>query len=57
MSGKNYDYFIRILLIGESGVGKTCILLRYTDNSFPIVHHTTIGIDFKQKIINYKEKQ
>lgn len=56
MSGQNYDYFIKVLLIGESGVGKTCILLRFSEDSFPIVHQTTIGVDFKQKMINYKDK-
>jgi small GTP-binding protein len=47
------DYTFKILTIGESGVGKTCILLRYTDNKFSKHHLTTIGIDFKTKIINY----
>jgi small GTP-binding protein len=47
------DYTFKLLTIGESGVGKTCILLRYTDNKFSKHHLTTIGIDFKTKIINY----
>lgn len=47
------DYTFKILTIGESEVGKTCILLRYTDNKFSKHHLTTIGIDFKTKIINY----
>ena len=47
------DYTFKILTIGESGVGKTCILLRYTDNKFSKHHLTTIGIDFKTKIVNY----
>jgi len=37
------DYTLKILTIGESGVGKTCILLRYTDNKFVKTHLTTIG--------------
>ena len=56
MSGQNYDYLFKILLIGESGVGKTCILLRFSDDTFPTAHQTTVGVDFKQKMINYKEK-
>jgi small GTP-binding protein len=45
------DHTFKILTIGESGVGKTCILLRYTDNKFSKHHLTTIGIDFKIKIL------
>jgi len=45
-----------LLIIGESGVGKTCLLLRFTDDSFTANHLTTIGIDFKIKIINLEEK-
>ena len=45
-----------MLIIGESGVGKTCLLLRFTDDSFTANHLTTIGIDFKIKIINLNGK-
>jgi GTPase SAR1 family protein len=37
------DYALKVLTIGESGVGKTCVLLRYTDNKFIKNHLTTIG--------------
>lgn len=51
-----YDNLFKLLIIGESGVGKTCLLLRFTDDSFTANHLTTIGIDFKIKIINLEEK-
>jgi small GTP-binding protein len=51
------DYIFKILSIGESGVGKTCILLRYTDNKFSKNHLTTIGIDFKIKTIGHLNKK
>jgi len=51
-----YDHLFKLLIIGESGVGKTCLLLRFTDDSFTANHLTTIGIDFKIKIINLEEK-
>jgi len=41
----------KIILIGNSGVGKSCILIRYVDNSFSLSYITTIGIDFKIKKI------
>ena len=41
----------KILTIGESGVGKTCILRRFVDNKFLKNHLATIGIDFKTKNI------
>jgi Ras-related protein Rab-8A len=46
-----YDYLIKLLLIGDSGVGKSCLLLRYSDDSFTSSFITTIGIDFKIKSI------
>ena len=51
-----YDCLFKLLIIGESGVGKTCILLRFTEDSFTANHLTTIGIDFKIKIINIDNK-
>lgn len=48
------DYTLKILTIGESAVGKTCILLRFTDNKFMKNHLTTIGIDYKSKTIKVK---
>ena len=50
------DLTFKILTIGESGVGKTCLLLRYTDNKFVKNHLTTIGIDFKAKILHIAGK-
>ena len=52
MASHKYDYLFKLLIIGESGVGKTCLLLRFTDDSFPANHLTKIGIDFNIKIIN-----
>ncbi|XP_077176985.1 ras-related protein Rab-15 isoform X2 [Paroedura picta] len=48
---KQYDVLFRLLLIGDSGVGKTCLLCRFTDNEFHPSHISTIGVDFKMKTI------
>ena len=52
----NVDHLFKILIIGESGVGKICLLLRFADNSFTSNHILTIGIDFKIKMIISKIK-
>ncbi|XP_048343074.1 ras-related protein Rab-15 isoform X1 [Sphaerodactylus townsendi] len=49
---KQYDVLFRLLLIGDSGVGKTCLLCRFTDNEFHPSHISTIGVDFKMKTID-----
>mmetsp|Transcript_419 Transcript_419/g.1148 ORF Transcript_419/g.1148 Transcript_419/m.1148 type:complete len:219 (+) Transcript_419:335-991(+) len=46
---QDYDYLIKLLLIGDSGVGKSCLLLRFSDDQFTSSFITTIGIDFKMK--------
>ena len=44
MAKQAYDYLFKILLIGDSGVGKTCILCRFSDDSFNSSFISTIGI-------------
>ena len=43
MAKQAYDYLFKILLIGDSGVGKTCILCRFSDDSFNSSFISTIG--------------
>ena len=50
MTDEEYDHLVKILLIGESGVGKTCILQRFNRGDFLVNHLATIAIDFKMKI-------
>jgi Ras-related protein Rab-8A len=46
-----FDYVVKMLIIGNSGVGKSCIVLRYVDDSFTPSFISTIGIDFKIKTV------
>mmetsp|Transcript_15475 Transcript_15475/g.30564 ORF Transcript_15475/g.30564 Transcript_15475/m.30564 type:complete len:214 (-) Transcript_15475:126-767(-) len=55
--GSNYDHLIKLLLIGDSGVGKSCLLLRFSDDSFTTSFITTIGIDFKIRTIEQEGKK
>ncbi|EWM27169.1 rab8 -family small gtpase [Nannochloropsis gaditana] len=52
-----YDHLIKLLLIGDSGVGKSCLLLRYSEDSFTPSFITTIGIDFKIKSLPLEDKK
>lgn len=45
------DYKLSFIMIGDSEVGKTCFLLKFADENFNTSHISTIGIDFKIKMI------
>ena len=47
--GKQKELLYKILLLGDSSVGKTCFLMRYADNTFQEIHMSTIGLDYKLK--------
>ena len=56
-SNKPFDVLVKLLLIGDSGVGKSCLLLRYSEDKFTTSFITTIGIDFKIKTIDLDQKK
>ena len=43
---KTYDFLFKLLIIGDSGTGKTCILVRYAEDSFESTFISTIGKNF-----------
>ena len=47
----------KILILGDAGVGKSCLLLRYTDNTYKDGFISTIGVDFKLKQLELDGKQ
>ena len=50
-SNPNLEKMFKILLLGDCSVGKTCFLLRYMDDTYSENHISTIGVDYKTKII------
>ncbi len=57
MPNPHYDFLIKLLLIGDSGVGKSCLLLRFCDDAWTPSFITTIGIDFKIRTIELDGKR
>lgn len=51
-----YDYLFKLLLIGDSGVGKSCLLLRFADDTYTDSYISTIGVDFKIRTIELDSK-
>ena len=51
-----YDYLFKLLLIGDSGVGKSCLLLRFADDTYTNDYISTIGVDFKIKTVELDGK-
>ena len=47
-----YSYLFKYIIVGESGCGKSCMLLQFTDNKFQPIHDITIGVEFGAKMIN-----
>lgn len=56
-TSNDYDWMIKVIIIGDSAVGKTNMLLRTCDNKFVPNHLSTIGVDFKMKLIDIDNKK
>jgi len=53
----SFDYLFRFIIVGDSNVGKSCLLLQFTDNNFRNQHETTIGVEFGSKTITNNNKK
>ncbi|CAK8695573.1 unnamed protein product [Clavelina lepadiformis] len=54
--GKRAEHVCKVVMIGDSGVGKTCVIRRFIDNEFSYNFVATIGIDFKIRMMNVNGK-
>ncbi|ORD98331.1 RAB8A [Hepatospora eriocheir] len=54
---ENYDYLFKVILIGDSGVGKSSIVKMFTDKTFNKDQQSTIGVDFKIKTLDVDNKR
>ena len=52
-----YDYLFKVVMIGDSGVGKSNLLMRYTKNEFLQDSKTTIGVEFANKRLVMADKK
>uniref|UniRef100_A0A0D6QWL5 Uncharacterized protein n=1 Tax=Araucaria cunninghamii TaxID=56994 RepID=A0A0D6QWL5_ARACU len=56
MSSMAYAYLFKYIIIGDTGVGKSCLLLQFTDKRFQPVHDLTIGVEFGARMIMIDNK-
>ncbi|KAG8737382.1 Ras- protein Rab-11A [Ceratobasidium sp. 414] len=54
--GSTYDYLFKVVLIGDSGVGKSNLLSRFTRNEYNVESKSTIGVEFATRSINVDGK-
>ena len=53
---REYDHLLKYVIVGDSSVGKSCLLLRFADDQFNENYMTTIGVDFRFKTVNSNGK-
>jgi len=53
----SYAYLFKYIIIGDTGVGKSCLLLQFTDKRFQPVHDLTIGVEFGARIVSIEGRQ
>jgi len=53
----SYAYSFKYIIVGDSGVGKSCLLLQFTDKRFHPIHELTIGVEFGSRLITIGNEQ
>ncbi|KAH0795596.1 small GTP-binding protein [Histomonas meleagridis] len=54
MVGKKFDQSVKTIIVGDSGVGKTCILTRFVNDIFETETSSTLGVEFMSKVVETK---
>mmetsp|Transcript_21552 Transcript_21552/g.27421 ORF Transcript_21552/g.27421 Transcript_21552/m.27421 type:complete len:110 (+) Transcript_21552:65-394(+) len=52
-----YKYLFKYIIVGDTAVGKSCLLLQFTDKRFQPVHDLTIGVEFGSRTITIDDNQ
>mmetsp|Transcript_23538 Transcript_23538/g.75542 ORF Transcript_23538/g.75542 Transcript_23538/m.75542 type:complete len:244 (-) Transcript_23538:780-1511(-) len=53
----SYAYLFKYIIIGDTGVGKSCLLLQFTDKRFQAIHELTIGVEFGARMVTINDRQ
>ncbi|CAD8156078.1 unnamed protein product [Paramecium pentaurelia] len=53
----SYHYLFKFIIIGDTAVGKSCILYQFLEQKFRVKHEMTVGVEFGAKILNLENKQ
>jgi Ras-related protein Rab-2A len=47
----DYDYLLKFIIVGDTAVGKSCLLLQFLEQRFKNYHELTLGVEFGQRVI------
>jgi len=53
----SFKFLFKYIVIGDSGVGKSCLLLQFTEHKFQTVHEVTIGVEFGSRMVQIEDQQ
>jgi len=56
-SSSSFDHIFKVIIVGSSGVGKSCLLLQFTDRRFEAGHDTTIGVEFGSRVVDVEGRR
>ena len=50
------QYLFKFIIVGDEAVGKTCLLLQFTDKRYRTTHEVTVGVEFGSRVIKIADK-
>jgi Ras-related protein Rab-1A len=56
MTSSQFDYIFKVVIVGDAGVGKSALLIRYCDDVYDPNYMATIGVDFRVRTVEVDEK-